>query len=144
MLACCWEQAQGFPSCCKRHRCGGKPGDGEQSRGFPAEIVSLCSSAGGALDSCELLLAIPEYKSDLPGGGHPSQSDLFVLAKAGQSLAVIMVEGKVAEDFGPTVESWIVDASEGKQQRLDYLREELGLKGRDLSKIRYQLLHRTG
>jgi hypothetical protein len=50
-----------------------------------------------------ILLAFPEYKVPLPGGTRPLQNDVFVLAKGGDQLISIMIEGKVSEPFGELV-----------------------------------------
>jgi hypothetical protein len=124
-LACCWEAA------------GGR---------FPPEIHAvLRSSENPTFDEVELLLAIPEWKVALPPTrGHPSQNDLFVLAKDCQgSLISIMVEGKVSEPFGETLAEWMVKATPGKRTRLEFLRKKLGLHDEIDGSIRYQLLHRT-
>jgi hypothetical protein len=116
----------------------------EGSNGFPAEFLDLfLRSDNPALNGLELLLAIPEYMVDLPGGKRPSQNDLFVLARArdGQ-LVTIMVEGKVSEPFGETLETWLAEASEGKKQRLRYLCGVLGLSDEPPLNLRYQLFHR--
>jgi hypothetical protein len=95
-----------------------------------------------------MLLGMPEHQVALPGGGHPSQTDLFVLAKAttGELLS-IAVEGKVAEPFGPTVSEWLdADASgpsSGKLERLAFLCPLLRISEDDAQPIRYQLIHRT-
>ncbi len=108
---------------------------------LPAEITATL--AGTPLSSFEAILAIPEYQVPLPGGSRPSQNDLFLLGQVGDDLAVIMVEGKVDETFGPTVAEWIEEGSKGKQTRLDYLTGLLGLQGAVPDEVRYQLLHRT-
>jgi hypothetical protein len=54
-----------------------------------------------------------------------------------------VVEGKVSEPFGPTLEEWNATASEGKTRRLAFLRELLGLSQALPSHIRYQLCHRA-
>lgn len=117
----------------------------EGSNGFPIELQSLFSkSRNPALQELELLLAIPEYQVDLPGGRRPSQNDLFALARAQDcQLVSIMVEGKVSEPFGDTLESWLRGASEGKRKRLKFLRDILCLASEPPLHIRYQLLHRT-
>jgi hypothetical protein len=117
----------------------------EQSSGFPSEFQDLFSkSENQVLNELKLLLAIPEYQVDLPGGRHPSQNDLFVLARAKDSqLVTIMVEGKVAEPFGDTLEIWLKDASEGKKKRLNFLCDVLGLANEPPLNVRYQLFHRT-
>jgi hypothetical protein len=118
----------------------------ERSHGFPHEVQALFSNAANPdLHKLEMLLAIPEYKVDLPPeGGRPSQNDIFVLARtAGGDLVVIMVEGKVVEPFGPLLGDWLVDGSPGKQERLAFLCQTLGLEKDPPPGIRYQLLHRT-
>jgi hypothetical protein len=91
----------------------------------------------------EMLLALPEHQVALPGGGRPSQNDIWVLARSGDGLVSIAVEGKVAEAFGPTIADWSVDASAGKSARLAFLLQELGLSPTPPGTVRYQLLHRT-
>lgn len=108
---------------------------------LPAEITQTL--AGTPLSSFEAILAIPEYEVPLPGGSRPSQNDLFLLGQVGDDLAVIMVEGKVDETFGPTIAEWIEEGSKGKQTRLGYLTGLLGLQGDVPNGVRYQLLHRT-
>ena len=79
----------------------------------------------------------------LPGGGNPSQNDLFVLAKGNEQLISIAVEGKVSEPFGPLVSDWFRNPSEGKKKRLAFLCKTLGLEQDKVLSIRYQLLHLT-
>ena len=57
----------------------------------------------------------------LPPAGHTSQNDLFVLANGEQGLVTIMVEGKVAEPFGETLESWLNSPTPGKLKRLAFI-----------------------
>ena len=64
----------------------------------------------------------------LPGGDRPTQSDLWVLARGADAGLSISVEGKKSEPFGPTVGEWLKGASEGKLERLRYLRDVLGLQ----------------
>ena len=78
-----------------------------------------------------------------PKGGRPSQNDLFILAKSQDELISMAVEGKVAEPFGPLMSEWIEDASPGKSERLEFLISLLEINNKDISNIRYQLLHRT-
>ena len=57
-------------------------------------------------------------------------------------LCVMAVEAKVNEDFGPLVGERRKEASQGQSDRLEYLRQLLGIPSLPDS-IRYQLLHRT-
>ncbi len=118
----------------------------ENASGLPDEIQSLLEDADDPqLHNLEMLLAIPEYQVALPGGSRPSQNDLFVLARTGDNrLAVIMVEGKVNEPFGPTLGEWLQNASPGKMKRLAFLCDQLEISPQHIPPtIRYQLLHRT-
>ena len=119
-LAYCWHDAAGFPTSIKQ--------------------AFMTSSV---LAGAEVLLAIPEHQVALPGGGRPSQTDLWVLARTQSDLVSVAVEGKVSEPFGPTVGQWIANASDGKQRRLAYLRDLLNLPEPVPADLRYQLLHRT-
>jgi hypothetical protein len=112
--------------------------------GFPTEVKCAFDNSGyDIFKNAELLLAIPEYKVPLPGGGNPSQNDLFVLARGEKQLISITVEGKVAEPFGPLVGEWFRNPSEGKKKRLAFLCKTLGINPDHVKPIRYQLLHRT-
>lgn len=118
----------------------------ETAKGFPPEVHQLFTESGvPAFQNIELLLAIPEHKVLLPPyGGHPSQNDVFALARDGEGhLIAITVEGKVAESFDKMLAEWDAENSRGKTERLKFIKEQLGLIGDLPSTIRYQLLHRT-
>lgn len=111
----------------------------QEADGFPEEVRNILANE---FPSPELLLAIPEHKVPLPGGSRASQNDIWVLARSGDELISIAVEGKVAEPFGPTVKEWQAEPSQGKTERLAYLLDLLGLPFAPET-LRYQLLHRT-
>jgi hypothetical protein len=121
-LAQCWESATGFP---------------------PEIAIALRSSGAQEIADAELLLGIPEYEVALPGGDRPSQTDLMVFARSRAGLIVFAIEGKVDEEFGPTVGAKRGERSEGVDRRLAGLNQILGLSQPVNDKIRYQLLHRT-
>ena len=114
----------------------------QEAQGVPAEVRNALATSE-ALRGSELLLAIPEHQVSLPGGGRPSQNDVWALARANGQLVSVAIEGKVAEPFGPTLGEWLEQPSAGKSQRLAFLQSELGLTSQPVSSIRYQLLHRT-
>jgi hypothetical protein len=121
-LAYCWEAADGFPS----------------------EVAQAFSQSNSPLlAALTPVLAVPEFKVPLPGGGRASQNDIFVLARSAAGPVSIMVEGKVSESFGPTLDEWLDQASPGKQERLLFLMRSLGLDSEPQGAIRYQLLHRA-
>lgn len=112
--------------------------------GFPPEVAAPFETCDDPLlENLTPVLAIPEFKVPLPGGDRASQNDVFVMARATSGPVTIMVEGKVKESFGPTIEEWSKNASSGKEERLDFLLKKLGLKSVPSGGIRYQLLHRA-
>ena len=110
----------------------------EAASGLPPEIADLTNAAFGP---GALLFAIPEHKTALPGGKRESQSDVFALVRHESGLATYTIEGKVDEPFGPTMDEWMLDASDGKRERLDFILGLLGI-AHCPGDIRYQLLHR--
>jgi len=119
-LAYCWQKADGIPNHVKKVLCQAP------------ELAGL-----------EALIVIPEHQVPLPGGGRPSQNDIWVLGRTEKDLVSIAVEGKVSEPFGPTIGEWDPNSSVGKKKRFEYLCSILGLHTEPQEDIRYQLLHRT-
>ena len=111
----------------------------ESSAGFPVEVAAILTPILGQV---ELLLAIPEHKTPLPGGRRESQSDVFALGRHAGGLIACTIEGKVEEPFGPTVAQQMANASRGKIERLSYLCDMLGIESCPPD-VHYQLLHRT-
>jgi len=114
----------------------------QSAGGFPPEIVSLLASQP-AFVGVQMLLGIPEHKVPLPGGARASQTDLWVLGRTPENLVSIAVEGKVRESFGPTLQDWMLDQSEGKATRWKSLCDLLGLSVDCDRSLRYQLVHRA-
>ena len=112
---------------------------------FPTSVKNVFKNSEYTLfHGVELLFAFPEYKVSLPGGNACSQNDIFIIAKSGNELITITVEGKVDEPFDKTIEEWRKNESDGKKERLSFLLQELGLEYRPaIEDIQYQLLHRT-
>ncbi len=111
---------------------------------LPSEISDLLEASGDkSLASLELLVAIPEWEVDLPGGERASQTDILAVTRNELGLVVLCVEAKVDEPFGPTLGEKKADASEGQLERILYLERQLGCSSSLEGSIRYQLLHRT-
>ena len=53
--------------------------------------------------------------------GSALQTDLLAVLGIGDELAVMAVEAKVTESFGPLVSDWIGEGGEGKEDRLQRL-----------------------
>jgi len=110
---------------------------------LPHEIGELlAASQQPHLAELRLLMAIPEWLVELPGGQTKSATDVLALCRNEAGLTVIAVEAKVLEDFGPTVAQKRANASDGQKERLQYLHALLGVQ-HFTDGIRYQLLHRT-
>lgn len=117
----------------------------QQAAGFPAEVsAAFAASSIPVFRNVEFLAGFPEFCVDLPPSSRqPSQTDIMVLSRAGHDLVVIAVEGKTREPFSDYVRDWRRYDTKGKAERLVFLSRLLGLDGRDLDGVRYQLLHRT-
>jgi hypothetical protein len=125
----------------------------EAADGFPAEISrALAQTSEPLLANMTPLMAVPEFKVPLPGGSRASQNDVFVLARSTAGPVSIMVEGKVNESFGPTLDEWRGEVpadkkksldSPGKKTRLSFLLRTLGITALPSGDIRYQLFHRA-
>jgi hypothetical protein len=117
----------------------------ESASGLPPEVEALfVKSEVDGFKEIELLIAIPEHKVLIPPiQGHPSQNDVFALAKAANGqLIALAVEAKVSEPFGPTFDEWRANTTPGKTEREGFLRSKLGLQDKAIGSIRYQLMHR--
>ena len=111
---------------------------------LPPEVRHTLEAADDPLlADLRILAAIPEYQVELPGGNTASQTDLLVVAGNDRGLVVVAIEGKVDEDFGPTLESKRKEPSPGQALRLEFLHSTLGLKDPAPDSLRYQLLHRS-
>lgn len=114
----------------------------QDAGGIPSDVLRVLTKVP-ELSNLKTIFAIPEHKVPLPGGQRASQNDVWVLAENESGLISIAVEGKVSEPFGETIGEWFKSPSKGKEKRLQYLCEQLGLEYPPPSELRYQLLHRT-
>lgn len=111
---------------------------------LPAEIRQMLNDTRLApLQDLELLAAIPEWQTRLPGGDRASCTDVMAIARNDAGLVVIGVEAKVDEEFGPLVGEKRLGASKGQLERLEYLERVLKVPSGFEDSVRYQLLHRT-
>ncbi len=75
--------------------------------------------------------------------GSATQTDLLAILAIGDELAVMAVEAKVTESFGPLVSEWMEEGGEGKEDRLQRMCDLLGFDRNEVGDLRYQLFHRT-
>lgn len=115
----------------------------ESAEGVPPEIAACFQDTPDFADRPELLAALPEHKVRLPGGARDSQNDVFALVRCAGKTIATTIEGKVSETFGPTIAEWYRAPSPGKQQRLAYLCELLGVACPPPGALYYQLFHRA-
>lgn len=113
------------------------------ANGIPAPVMAILAKSE-ALAQAELIDGFVERQTDLcDGRGTPSQTDLLAVVAVGDELAIVGIEAKVDESFGPYVAEWIADGGAGKEARLSNLCTLLGLDRSNVADLRYQLLHRT-
>lgn len=109
----------------------------QMASGLPVEISALFNTAP------ELLLAIPEHKVKMPKGRGESQCDVFALVRLDDDLAVLAVEAKVDETFGPTIDQWLKQGGANRPPILEAICEVIGASYPPPGHLRYQLFHRT-
>lgn len=110
--------------------------------GIPPSVRAVLAKAP-EWASATLLEGIFEHETEIPGKGRPSQTDLLALVMLNDTNAILGVEGKVDEPFGPLVGEWLVDnASANKTVRLAGLCATLGVRPDAVNDLRYQLFHR--
>ena len=125
-MAVCWESARTTP------------------RGLPAEVAAALDSVV-EIAGTELVIGLPAHQVDFPGGGHPSQNDLWALLRKDELRISRTIEAKAGEPLDELVADWRNNASKnsGKPTRLAALQRDLGITDVDVAHLRYQLLHRT-
>lgn len=115
----------------------------EASAGLPPEIAFALTNHFG--EPPEPLFIVPEYKVPMPASSAgPSQNDVFLFCRIAQETAVVMVEGKVNETFGPTINEWLCQSPSAKRPiRIQSLCDMLGVNFDNVRHLRYQLFHRA-
>jgi hypothetical protein len=86
--------------------------------------------------------AIFEKNTRLDHYGRDSQTDIVAYLETNNGTAVLGIEAKVDESFGPLVHDWN-DCGTGKLRRLVSLLDYLEFKSMPIGNLRYQLFHRT-
>jgi hypothetical protein len=112
--------------------------------GIPPTIIGLLNQRSEFADA-KMIVGIVEHKVSLSFGKHPSQNDVWALVKVGKDLLSLAVEAKAGESFAELVSVWLKtkEKDSDKDSRLDYVLTKLGIPRKDVSDVRYQLLHRT-
>ncbi len=100
--------------------------------GFPDTVRAVLETSADYRDA-EFIDAVFEREVELRTPGHPSQTDLMVLASVPSGLAVIAVEGNVDETFDAVVGNW--NDTPGKDARLRSLCATLGLDVADVGPL---------
>jgi hypothetical protein len=109
--------------------------------GLPPSVVAILRT-DGAFDDAVLRKATFEKKTRLDDFGRESQTDILAVVETPSGAAVLGVEAKVDESFGPLVREWN-DYTPGKLRRLAGLIECLKLRSPSVGALRYQLFHRS-
>lgn len=111
------------------------------SNGLPQSIAAILKS-DSAFSDASLQKAIFENKTSLDRYGRESQTDVLAILETRKGTAILGVEAKVDESFGPLVQEWN-DHGTGKLRRLVGLLDRLQFKSTAIGSLRYQLFHRT-
>jgi hypothetical protein len=110
---------------------------------IPQSVRRVLDGADEYQDA-QLVDAWLERCTHLPWGrGNPTQTDLLAVLAVGDELAVLAIEAKVRESFGPYVKDWLAEGGDNREELLCGLCDLLDLKTEAASELRYQLLHRT-
>jgi hypothetical protein len=110
------------------------------AKDIPATVRRVLDTAE-EYRGAELVEAFFERQVDLRTPGRPSQTDLLAFVRLADGYAVVAIEGKVDEPFGPIVDDW--NTGRGKEARLQALCELLDIPSEEAKPLRYQLFHRT-
>ena len=125
--------------------------------GLPSTLMEVLQT-NSRFAGVELIDAFLERRTSLRDPWRPSQSDVLAILGLPGELALMTVEGKVKESFGPLVSEWIATDAGGsaietndkeppepsaRTQRLASLKRTLGLDDKETKDLRYQLLHST-
>jgi hypothetical protein len=94
------------------------------------------------LSGAVLQKAVFEKRTRLDAHGRDSQTDILAHLGTDKGKAILGIEAKVDESFGPLVHEWN-DYGTGKLRRLVGLLECLEFKSIPIGGLRYQLFHRT-
>ncbi|MGD9741391.1 MAG: hypothetical protein AB7J30_12385 [Hyphomicrobium sp.] len=114
-----------------------------QADGLPPSVRTVLEQAP-EWRGAELLEGIFECETELPGKGRSSQTDLLAILALNDGNAILGVEGKVDETFGPLVEEWIAEAKDqNRSNRLAGLCATLCVDVNSVGGLFYQLFHRT-
>jgi hypothetical protein len=111
------------------------------AKGLPPRIQDILKEEP-AFDGAVLQKAVFEKKTKLDSYGRESQTDVLAYLKTDKGIAVLCIEAKVDESFGPLVHEWN-DYGPGKLRRLVGLLDLLEFKSKPIGTLRYQLFHRT-
>lgn len=111
-------------------------------RGLHPQLVALLEQEE-SLRGCSLVASFPEHRVQFPGETRASQTDVWAIVRAPGGLVSLAVEGMAGESLAETVGEWRKDAAAGKDKRLGFLCDQLGLTEPPHDAIRYQLLRRT-
>ena len=113
------------------------------AKGIPAAVRALLDQAE-EYEGATLIDAWLERETKLPWGkGRPTQTDLLAVLGIEDGLAILGIEAKVKESFGPLVSEWLGDGGDNRRARLEGLCGLFGLDPDAVGHLRYQLFHRV-
>jgi hypothetical protein len=129
-----------------------------KAEGIPKTVRAVLDQAP-LWRGADLLEAMFERKTELPGRGRPSQTDLLAIVALANENAILAVEAKVDEPFGSLLADWLEGKSDelseersleererskaNRMARLEGLCRTFQVKAEGIGGLYYQLFHRT-
>ena len=90
-----------------------------------------------------LLIGIVEHRVALDTPKTPSQNDLWCMLLTDAGQVSVAIEAKAGEEFDKRLEDWLRSEGSGKEHRLAFLCDVLGISSKPGTGLRYQLFHRA-
>jgi uncharacterized protein DUF6946 len=114
----------------------------ESRSGLPQEIFDVLT-AHETFSNPVLLVGVVEHRVKLDTAKTPSQNDLWCVLATDAGHVSVAIEGKAGEDFDKRLGDWLKSESDGKERRLAFLCDVLGVETKPDLGLRYQLFHRA-
>lgn len=112
------------------------------ARGFPARVLSALSAVED-LRGLVPVRGLIEHRTDVPGRGAGSATDLLVHARSATGVVVLAVEAKVDEGFDKTIRAWRLAgasqaAANNRDQRYKSMCDALKIASAQVLDARYR------
>jgi hypothetical protein len=110
------------------------------AKGIPPSVQAVLAT-DPVLAGAKALKVYFEKETGVDQSGQKSLTDVVALVGAADRNAIVGIEAKVDEPFGPVVIDW--NNTAGRDDRIEGLLRILGIRKENAWHLRYQLLHRA-